>query len=74
MSKLVAITAAVLLSAAVASPAFAKKHHHAAAAAAESQVLLPAPLIGGPPVRVGSNCYVVHSADWGAGFSQPCGK
>jgi hypothetical protein len=75
MSKFVAITAAVLVSAAVSSPAFAKKHsHHHMAAPAESQVMLPAPLIGGPAIRVGSNCYVVRNADWGAGYTQACAK
>ncbi len=74
MSKLVAITTAVLLSAAAASPAFAKKHHHAAAPAAEPQVLMPAPLIGGAPIRVGNNCYTVHSSDWGAGYMAACAK
>jgi hypothetical protein len=74
MSKVVAITAAVLLSTAVASPALAKKHHHAHAAPAvqEQQVLFPSPLIGGQPIRTGNSCYTVRSADWGAGFASAC--
>lgn len=76
MTKLVAFTTAVLVGAAAASPALAKKHHHAAAPAAPAapQVLLPSPLIGGTPVRLGSTCYVVHSSDWGAGYSETCRK
>ncbi|HVX98261.1 MAG TPA: hypothetical protein VHA55_00555 [Pseudorhodoplanes sp.] len=73
MNKLFAFTTAVLVGAAAASPALAKKHHHPAAPAAP-QVLLPSPLIGGTPIRLGSTCYVVHSSDWGAGYSETCRK
>jgi hypothetical protein len=75
MSKLVTVTTAVLLSTGLAvGPAFAKKHHHHHMAAAEPQVMLPAPLIGGAPIRMGANCYTTKNMDSGAGFASACKK
>lgn len=75
MSKVVAITAAVLVSAGFAAgPAFAKKHHHHHMAAAEPAVMLPAPLIGGHPLRVGSTCYSIRNSDYSYAYEVSCKK